>query len=52
MKSRLHGISQSLYSWHLLELLMRERDRGRLLITLEDLRNAPEISDTYRFPDR
>ncbi|MFC4706580.1 replication initiation protein [Paraburkholderia caffeinitolerans] len=42
---------QSLYSWRLLELLMRERDRGRLLITLEDFRNVLEIPDTYRFAD-
>ncbi|KVT53805.1 replication protein RepB [Burkholderia ubonensis] len=42
---------QSLYSWRLLELLMRERDRGRLLITLADFRTVLEIPETYRFAD-
>ncbi|KVX79916.1 replication initiation protein [Burkholderia ubonensis] len=42
---------QSIYSWRLLELLMRERDRGRLLITLDDFRKTLEIPDTYRFAD-
>ncbi|AOK42587.1 replication initiation protein [Burkholderia vietnamiensis] len=42
---------QSLYSWRLLELLMRERDRGRLLITLDDFRHVLEIPTTYRFAD-
>jgi plasmid replication initiation protein len=42
---------QSLYSWRLLELLMRERDRGRLLITLDDFRSVLEIPETYRFAD-
>ncbi|WP_259461004.1 replication initiation protein [Paraburkholderia sp. BL23I1N1] len=30
---------------------MRERDRGRLLITLEDFRASLEIPETYRFAD-
>ena len=30
---------------------MRERDPGRLLITLEDFRSVVEIPDTYRFAD-
>lgn len=42
---------QSLYSWRLLELLMREKDRGRLLITLADFRAVLEIPETYRFAD-
>jgi plasmid replication initiation protein len=42
---------QSIYSWRLLELLMREKDRGTLLITLDDLRTALEIPETYRFAD-
>jgi hypothetical protein len=42
---------QSMYSWRLLELLMRERDRGMLAITLEDLRSVLEIPESYRFAD-
>lgn len=42
---------QSIYSWRLLELLMREKDRGVLLVTVDDLRQALEIPDTYRFAD-
>lgn len=42
---------QSIYSWRLLELLMRERDRGMLAITVEDLRTTLEIPETYRFAD-
>ena len=42
---------QSIYSWRLLELLMREKDRGVLLITVDDLRQTLEIPDTYRFAD-
>ncbi|MGF6613087.1 hypothetical protein OKW45_008075 [Paraburkholderia sp. WSM4175] len=42
---------QSIYSWRLLELLMREKDRGRLLITVDDLRTALEVPETYRFAD-
>lgn len=42
---------QSVYTWRLLELLMREKDRGRLLITVEDLRTALEIPEKYRFAD-
>ncbi|MCW5178734.1 MULTISPECIES: replication initiation protein [Burkholderia cepacia complex] len=42
---------QSIYSWRLLELLMREKDRGVLLITVDDLRETLEIPDTYRFAD-
>jgi plasmid replication initiation protein len=30
---------------------MREKDRGTLLITLDDLRTALEIPETYRFAD-
>ncbi|NLP65564.1 replication initiation protein [Paraburkholderia sacchari] len=42
---------QSIYSWRLLELLMREKDRGTLLITVDDLRETLEIPETYRFAD-
>lgn len=42
---------QSVYTWRLLELLMREKDRGRLFIKLEDFRVALDIPDTYRFAD-
>lgn len=42
---------QSIYSWRLLELLMGEKDRGLLLITVEDLRQRLEIPETYRFAD-
>lgn len=42
---------QSIYTWRLLELLMKEKDRGRLLITLDDFRHSLEIPDTYRFAD-
>ncbi|KAA0178865.1 replication initiation protein [Cupriavidus gilardii] len=42
---------QSVYTWRLLELLMREKDRGKLLITVDDLRIALDIPDTYRFAD-
>jgi len=42
---------QSIYSWRLLELLMREKDRGLLLITVDDLRAALEVPPTYRFAD-
>ncbi|MFL9951117.1 replication initiation protein [Paraburkholderia agricolaris] len=42
---------QSIYSWRLLELLMRERDRGMLAITVDDLRATLEIPETYRFAD-
>ncbi|WP_321936242.1 replication initiation protein [Paraburkholderia sp. J8-2] len=34
-----------------MEPLLRELNRGRLLITLEDFRNVLEIPDTYRFAD-
>ncbi|MFL9922582.1 replication initiation protein [Paraburkholderia fungorum] len=42
---------QSIYSWRLLELLMREKDRSLLLITVDDLRAALEVPPTYRFAD-
>jgi plasmid replication initiation protein len=42
---------QSIYSWRLLELLMREKDRGMLAITVADLRTVLEIPETYRFAD-
>ncbi|MDR5776956.1 MULTISPECIES: replication initiation protein [unclassified Caballeronia] len=42
---------QSIYSWRLLELLMREKDRGVLLVTVDDLRATLEIPETYRFAD-
>ncbi|CAG2138213.1 Replication initiation protein [Cupriavidus campinensis] len=42
---------QSVYTWRLLELLMREKDRGKLFITVEDLRVALDIPETYRFAD-
>jgi plasmid replication initiation protein len=42
---------QSIYSWRLLELLMREKDRGILLITVDDLRQTLEIPEKYRFAD-
>jgi plasmid replication initiation protein len=42
---------QSVYSWRLLELLMKERDRGRLFIKLEDLCISLAIPETYKFGD-
>jgi plasmid replication initiation protein len=42
---------QSLYSSHLLRLLMTQKDTGFKTITLEDFRQTMEIPDSYRYAD-
>lgn len=42
---------RSLYSTHLLRLLMLQKDTGVLAITLDDFRHAMEVPVDYRFAD-